>query len=262
MKTTYKSVPVIASVIGSVTRKAMYICHVTSLDGEKIYKDTWMPVSWYEQSKREHRYTDKRYGLHNVLLTPSTYYEFPEHGKLLITNKGPVDEHGTYVRIDGVATHTISGTKRRIEWEHHSQSLIQFPMSKATPSMDIHPDKVIRRMVDNKPKSYVELTDRHIIYLPTWFFIEKKVVKNKITETIPPMMQLKYTKASSVDEETFTNDNEFYGVAESQDASLSEGLLDYESDRVRSTFNIHFSKEVMPQLHQWEMDNPEYMSYS
>lgn len=263
MKTTYKSVPVIATVIGSVTRKAMYITHVTSLDSEKIYKDTWMPVSWYESAQREHRYTDKRYGLHNVLLTPSTFYDFPEHGKLLITNQGPVNSDGAYVRIDGVATHTIAGTQRRVEWEFHSQSLVQFPMSKATPSMDIHPDKVISRLVDNQPKHYIELTDRYIIYLPQWFFIEKKVAnKEGKTETVKPIMQLKYQKYTEQEEEIFANDNEFYGVTESQDISHLESLIEYENDRAQSTFNMHFSDETIPSLHQWELDNPEYMSYS
>jgi hypothetical protein len=47
MKTTsYQSVPVIASIIGSKSRKAMYLTHITSLDGSRIYKDKWIPTSW------------------------------------------------------------------------------------------------------------------------------------------------------------------------------------------------------------------------
>ena len=46
MKTSYKSVPVIASIIGTKSRKSMYIYHVTSLDGETIYQDRYVPVRW------------------------------------------------------------------------------------------------------------------------------------------------------------------------------------------------------------------------
>ena len=42
----YQSVPVLASVIGSKTRKAMYLVNITSMDGEKVYKDKWVPVQW------------------------------------------------------------------------------------------------------------------------------------------------------------------------------------------------------------------------
>ena len=41
----YNSVPVIASIIGSKTRKAMYLTNVTSLDGTRIYKDKWVQTS-------------------------------------------------------------------------------------------------------------------------------------------------------------------------------------------------------------------------
>jgi len=48
---TYNSVPVIASIIGSKSRKAMYLTNVTSLDGSRIYKDKWVPTSWGTTSK-------------------------------------------------------------------------------------------------------------------------------------------------------------------------------------------------------------------
>lgn len=205
MKTTYKSIPVIASVIGSVTRKAMYITHITSLDGEKIYNDTWIPVSW-NQSR--------------------------------------------------------PAIKQYVQWEHHSQSLVQFPMAKATPSMIINPDHIVRRLVDNQPKGYIELTERYILHLPVWFFTSKTVVDADGNESkTEPIMTVKYTKPAIVEDELFNNDDDFYGVVESQDASLLEGLHTYQEDRARSTFDIHFSNEAMPQLKQWELDNPEYMSY-
>lgn len=47
MKTSsYQSVPVLASIIGSKSRKAMFLTHITSLDGSRIYKDKWIPTSW------------------------------------------------------------------------------------------------------------------------------------------------------------------------------------------------------------------------
>ena len=55
----YNSVPVIASIIGSKSRKAMYLTNVTSLDGTRIYKDKWVPTSWNTNTKTEFRYTNK-----------------------------------------------------------------------------------------------------------------------------------------------------------------------------------------------------------
>ena len=49
---TYKSVPVIASIIGTRTRKSMYIYHVTSLDGEIVYQNRYIPVAWGSGDKR------------------------------------------------------------------------------------------------------------------------------------------------------------------------------------------------------------------
>ncbi len=140
MKTTYQSVQIIASVIGSKSRKAMFLVQPESIDGSKIYKNTWIPVQWNEVDAREHRYTNKRYGIHNQLLEVSKYYNFPEDGRLLITEQGPVDSFGQYVRIDGVETHTIKQKQTRIEWSHYSQSYVELPMSQVTPSMlvDLH----------------------------------------------------------------------------------------------------------------------------
>ena len=49
---TYKSVPVVASVIGTKTRKSMYIYNVKSLDGTKIYQPRYIPVAWNSSNDR------------------------------------------------------------------------------------------------------------------------------------------------------------------------------------------------------------------
>lgn len=206
MTTNYTSVPVIASVIGSVTRKAMYLVHVTSLDGEKIYADTWIPIKWNQSRPAMVQY---------------------------------------------------------IQWEHHSQSLVEFPMTKATPSMIIEQDDIVRRLVNNKPQSFLQLTNRFIIHLPVWMITPKKVVDENGVETKQdPILKLKYQKAVEMPtEETFDNDNEYYGVAESKDASLTSSLRDYLQDRSNTTFSVQFESTQLDSLLQWERDNPDYQSY-
>ena len=49
---SYKSVPVLATVIKSVTGKAVYLYNITSLDGDTVYKERWIPQSWNSQGQR------------------------------------------------------------------------------------------------------------------------------------------------------------------------------------------------------------------
>lgn len=208
MKTNYKSIPVIASVIGSVTRKAMYITHVTSINGETIYHDTWIPVSWLDNKSKE---------------------------------------------------------KQFIEWENHSQSLVQFPISKATKSMIIDENNIIRRMVDNKATSYMELTERFVLYLPFWFFTEKKVINDTgMEETIDPILKTKFKKTTSEEEQNeLFNDDEFFSIIEEKAAHKTEGLRNYLTDRAENTFGLQFYEETdRSSIQQWELDNPEYQSYN
>ncbi len=51
MKTSYKSVPVVCSVIGTRSEKSMYIYHVESLDGNTIYQDRYVPLRWGKQKE-------------------------------------------------------------------------------------------------------------------------------------------------------------------------------------------------------------------
>lgn len=49
---SYKSVPVLATVIKSVTGKAVYLYNITSLDGNIVYKERWIPQTWNSQGQR------------------------------------------------------------------------------------------------------------------------------------------------------------------------------------------------------------------
>lgn len=252
MKQTYKSVQIIASVIGSVSRKAMFLVQPESIDGSKIYKNTWIPVQWNETDAREHRYTNKRYGIHNQLLEVSKYYNFPEDGRLLITEHGPVDAFGQYVRIDGVETHTIKKKQTRIEWSHYSQSYVELPMNQVTPSMliDLHDKRnvsnVKHRIVNGANKSYLQLEERILINVPTW------MMRN---------FEIKYKRQDIPVDDLFHNDDEFYGVAESQAEHLNAGLQEYLHDRSQSTYSLQFMDTELTSIQQWEQDNPEYLSY-
>jgi hypothetical protein len=201
MKTNYTSVPVIASVIGSVSRKAMYLVHPTSIDGEKIYKDTWIPIQWTDSNNQV----------------------------------------------------------QRIDWEPHSQSLIELNMSKASRSMIIDQSNIVKRLVNSKVQSYLELNERIIVYIPTWMLTKKRVIENNIEKTIDPIISVKYTRAQQQEEDLFTNDNEYYGVAE--EFCQKSYNTNYIKDRAESTYSLQFASEDIDSVQQWEMDNPEYLSY-
>ena len=49
---SYKSVPVLATVIKSVSGKAVYLYNITSLDGEIVYKERWIPQTWNSKGTR------------------------------------------------------------------------------------------------------------------------------------------------------------------------------------------------------------------
>jgi len=246
MKTSsYKSVPVIASIIGSKSRKAMYLTNVTSLDGNRIYKDKWIPTSWSTNSKHEYRYTNIERGIHNQLIVSGKYYKFGFKESVLMTDDGPVNSFGALLTVEGLTKVKLSSARQTIEWEHESQSLVEFPMRKVSEAMLIdkydgrNVSTIKSRLVDGKVVEYLQLKDRYIIYIPTWLisnFEERYTVK----ESLP---------------ELFDNDNEFYGVAE--DTALQSNInaqFDYIN---RDTMNF----ETLDSLSQWEQDNPEYASY-
>jgi hypothetical protein len=241
---TYNSVPVIASIIGSKSRKAMYLTNVTSLDGKRIYKDKWIPTSWSSNTKVEIRYTNKERGIINQVVHAGKYYKFHFKDSVLLTDKGAVNSYGAKLDVPGLQINKVSNGKVTIEWEHHSQSLVEFPMSRVSEAMII--DKYNKRnvsaikskLVDGKVKDYYELEDRYIIYVPTW------LIRN---------FEERYTKKIS-QVELFENDNMFETVIEktAKDSQIQEQFSYI--DRREMNF------EAIDSLTQWELDNPEYAS--
>jgi hypothetical protein len=242
---SYKSVPVIASIIGSKSRKAMYLTNITSLNGKRIYKDKWIPTSWNTNSKFEYRYTNTERGLNNVLIETGKYYRFHFKDSVLMTDNGPVNEYGASLDVPNLVKVNNSSAKQAIEWEYDSQSLVEFPMRKVSEAMVI--DKydgrnistIKSRLVDGKVQEYLQLKDRYIIYVPTWLmanFEERYTVK----ESTP---------------ELFTNDNEYHGVAEE---TAMQSVINEQFNYInRDTMNF----VEIDSLTQWEQDNPDYASY-
>src|SRR5210317_201833 len=118
MKTNYKSVPVIASVIGSKTRSAMYLMNITSLDGSRTYKNKWIPTQWKRTTKVEWRYDSTRYNLKNVLIEPGKYYKFHFDESVLMTQGGAVNIWGDYIDVKGLRK-VNTAVKQSIQWEYH-----------------------------------------------------------------------------------------------------------------------------------------------
>ena len=242
----YNSVPVIASIIGSKTRKAMYLTNVTSLDGTRIYKDKWVPTSWNTNTKTEFRYTNKERGLQNVLLHTGKYYKFHFKQSVLLTDKGAVNVHGAVLDVAGLTKNKISSDKQTISWEHHSQSLVEFPMSKVTETMIIEKhsgmtiyNSIKSKLINGKVKEFYQLEDRYIIHIPTWLI---RNFKERYTIRI-------------IKEDNIPNDNNSETVIEkiALDSIIAENFDYITRDEMEF-------KEI-DSLAQWEIDNPEYKSY-
>ncbi|MEN8857278.1 MAG: hypothetical protein ABF260_04355 [Flavobacteriaceae bacterium] len=239
----YKSVPVIASIIGSKSRKAMYLTNVTSLDGKRIYKDKWIPTSWSNNSSIEIRYTNKEKGIDNQVVHAGKYYKFHFKDSVLLTEKGAVNTFGAKLDVDGLKINKVSSSRQTVQWEHHSQSLVEFPMSKVSESMiiDTHNTRNVStiksKLINGKVKEYYQLEDRYIIHIPTW------LIRN---------FEERYTK-KEIQTELFSNDNDFETVIErtEYDSKLQEQFSYI--DRTEMNF------ETIDCLTQWEIDNPEYV---
>lgn len=241
---TYNSVPVIASVIGSKSRKSMYLVNITSLDGSTIYKNSWIPTSWQSNtSTPEWRYSSKRFGYTNKQVFPGKYYYFNFDESVLMTEQGPVNSFGSPLSVEGLVK--IQNKKRiNIEWEEYGQELVEFPMSQSSDAMLIdrysktNVTIIKQRLVNNKIQEYLQLTDRFIIHIPTW------MMKN---------LEVKYKMTQSIQEDIFENDDDFETIIEktSKDSMIQEEFSYI--DRREMGF------EVIDSLTQWELDNPEYV---
>ena len=254
---SYPSVPVIVSIIGAESRKAMYLTHIRSLDGQYMYKDKWVPTSWDTQTVYEWRYTNKPLGIINQLITPGKYYQFHFDGSVLMTKYGPVNEHGAKLDVPGLTRVKLSAKRQTIEWDYDSQSLVEFPMTKVTPSMVIDDwtgncSNIKARLVDNKVQEYLQLTDRYVVYLP--MFIIKTMKKIELN---------RYNEAY-YQESLFPNDDNPHTVIE--ETSINSHIqmeFDY-IDRTESytTITITDTYDERSALKQWERDNPDYQSYT
>lgn len=253
----YKSVPVIASVIGSKSRKSMYLVNITSLDGKKIYNNAWVPTAWNDTTRSEWRYTRKVYNersqkfitiIDNALIEPGKYYKFHFKESVLMTTSGPVNEFGGKLDVEGLKKVKLSVTRRSIEWEEHSQELVEFPLKKATPSMLIPQQNnkgtspIKQRLVNGNIEKFLQLEDRYIIYLPVWF------IQN---------LKLKFQSAYSVDDELFSNEEDTNTESIIEETAYNSKIAEQFSyiDRREMDF------QVIDSLTQWELDNPEYLSF-
>jgi hypothetical protein len=100
--------------------------------------------------------------------------------------------------------------------------------------------RIKSRLVDGKVVDYYQIKDRYVIYVPTW------LIKN---------FEERYT-TRIVEEKLFDNDDMFYGIAEDTAyQSMVKEQFDYIT---RDTMNF----EQVDSLTQWELDNPDYASYS
>jgi hypothetical protein len=247
MKTSsYNSVPVIASIIGSKSRRSMYLANITSLDGKRQYKDKWIPTSWNVTTKTEWRYTNKQRNINNQLIEPGKYYYFDFNESVLMTDQGAVNAYGSNLEVEGLTKVKMSAHRQSIEWKQDdSQSLYEFPMSRVSQAMHIEEytgsiSNIKSRLIDGVVKEYYQIVDKYIIFIPTWLiknFDELYTVKTK-------------------QQKLFTNDDEFFGVAEQTAIdSYTAEKFDYMQ---RDT--MHF--EEIDSLTQWEQDNPEYATHS
>ena len=186
---TYKSVPLVVSIIGSKNRRSMYIINVTSLDGNIIYQDTWLPTQW----------------------------QWPS----------------------GLMT---------IEWEYHSQGLVEYPLKKVTDSMAINVyDKrnvlnIKSKLINGRVVDFLQITDRYIIHVPIFMKPNLKQKFKKIEKEQEPELFSNDDNPESVIEQlmnNFESTTKFVGT----DRSVMMGFVEKDS------------------LSQWEQDNDEYSSY-
>jgi hypothetical protein len=242
---SYNSVPVIASIIGSKSRKAMYLTNITSLDGSRIYKDKWVPTSWNTNTTTEFRYTNKERNIHNQLVHTGKYYKFNFKESVLLTDAGAVNPHGAVLDVQGLSKVKISNQRQAIQWEYESQSLVEFPMSKASESMIIdryderNVSTIKSKLINGKVAEYYQLQDRYIIHIPKW------LIKN---------FEERYTIKEIVDD-VMSNEDSYETIIEKTalDSVIAKNF-DYIT---RNEMNF----EDIDSLTQWELDNPEYKSY-
>ena len=197
MKTDYKSIPIVASVIGSKSRKAMYIVHPTNVKGTTLYKDKWIPTQW--------------------------------------------------------------GQDKRIKWEYHSQSFVEFPMSKATQAMMFESydltniSRFNTKLVDGKPQRFYEMIDRYIIHVPVWLINSFEVQATRAND------ERKNEQGNSrfSSWRDYNDDNPETIAEQTAKDSHTDLHFSYRPDR-NNMYQSEFAVENSDSLSQWDSDNPDY----
>jgi len=216
----YKSVPVIASVIGGKSRKSMYLTSITSLDGKRIYRDAWVPTSWNTTTNTQWQYNGK-----NVYI--SKYYKFDQPYSVLLTASGAVDIHGRILEIPNLVP-VKTQQRVTIAWEFESQSLHEFPISRTSDAMLIEKwslndiSLIKSRLIDNRVVDFVQITERHIIYVPTWVFrnfneiyVKHEPIDELMTNDDSPITIIENTSIDSIQMSLFPDTNsDVYGHQE------------------------------------------------
>mgnify|MGYP003136376844 CR=1 FL=1 len=243
MKTNYKSVPVIASVIGSHSRKSMYLVHITNLSGTKLYRNKWVPTSWNHTTETKYYYKGQQIFL-------GKYYDFGSAGKLLMTNKGPVTTQGVEIKIKGITT-TKDTEPRHIAWKYHNQEFVEFDMKDATPAMMFESydltniSRFNHKLVGTKVHKYYEMIDRYIIMIPTWLIGSFEEIGHKSsTDYTTPELYHNDDNPETVIEETSIN-------------SHTTDKFSYRGD-ANDLYMSEFAIEDSQSLQQWDSDNPDY----
>ena len=174
---TYQSIPLVVTIIGSKSRKAMYCINVTSLDGTKRYKNAWIPTSFESYTSKQYIYHNPQLNILNRKLIIGNKYRFGDDWFTLTPN-GAVDHHNKRIEIDSLQYIIMPPIRTTIAWEYHSQSLVELPMSQTTPAMDIveygfdseisssNISRIKSKLIDGKVHEYYQSIDRYIIYIP------------------------------------------------------------------------------------------------
>lgn len=246
----YKSVPLVASVIRGTSGKSLYLTHVTSLDGSRIYSDGWCPIRWGKPTEYLWRYTNKDLNIVNSLVTPGRYYRFHFKDNVLMTPRGAVTHDGAQLKVPGLVKHKIAGNRQIIGYEFHSQSLVEFPMTKVTPAMDINRWKgnkslIKSKLVDTKVQEYLQITDRYIINVPVFCMDNFK--------------ERRLTPVTSVDN-LFSNDDNPESIIEqtAYDSHVADKFNYIDRSEMYQDVRPDSSNSQRTAMQQWLIDNPEY----
>ena len=138
MKTTYESIPVIAHVVGSKSRKAMYLVQPQSLDGSKIYKNAWVPTKWHS----------KRDDVHYTVQWESTSESYIELPMSQVTPSMLIETVSTYGVGDTLINERLVNNKVQRYVALQRRFIIYVPKF-AMQNLQVKYSKVIEKEEDN-----------------------------------------------------------------------------------------------------------------